>query len=181
MKQIRGQRRRRRGRDGHGVGDWGVIFEWVPVLPTCQDGQEGRPVEGGRSGMGSGFWGGWAGGGTEGAGNKACKATNYLGSKQRLEGEDVGRAGGPNARSDRESGPRPWRGRASSVPWVTHFDARRTNQPAPPPARPLDLSTCAQLWWTPAVGLSVCPCQSSPARISSCYGGPSTCQSSGLK
>lgn len=75
MKQVRGQRRRRRGRDGHGVGDWGVIFEWVPVLPTCQDGSgcqlpgwPGRAsVEGGRSGMGSGFWGG-AGGAGEGRG-----------------------------------------------------------------------------------------------------------------
>lgn len=88
-------------------------------------------MEGGRSGMGCGFGG---------RGRGQATGKQRLGRGAPREG---GRPGGPNARSDRESGPGPGRGRASSVPLVTHFDARRTNQPAP---HQLDSSTvdCAE-------------------------------------
>lgn len=136
-----------RERDGRGVGDWGVIFEWVPVLPSSQDAQDAQDARkgvGGRWAQRDGVW-------IRGVrGRGQATGDQRLGRGARSGGREGRRAGGPNARSDRESGPGPGRGRASSVPLAAHSDARRTNQPAPH-----QLSTPSR-----ACGLSVCPCQS---------------------
>lgn len=113
-------------------------------MPGCQEGRRWK--------VGAAGWGvGWG----EGPGGQLGN-----GRLEGPEGEGLGRAGGTNARNDRESGPGPGRGRASSVPLVAHFDARQTNQPAP---HQLDSSTPVLLdspTVLDACGLSVCPCQS---------------------
>lgn len=57
MKRVRRpeEEEERKGRAWE-LGDWGVIFEWVPVLPSSQDGQDARKGAGGRWAQRDGVW-----------------------------------------------------------------------------------------------------------------------------
>lgn len=152
MKQVRrpeeeeeGKGRARSGRLG-GLSLSGCLCCRQARMPSMP----GRaPVEGGRSGMGCGFGGGGAG--VRQTGNQR------LGRPATGKGRTSGGREGRRAQCEKRQGIWPRSRERTRVlrTLLAHSDARRTNQPAPPPARLLELSTVSRACLSVCLSVSV--------------------------
>lgn len=152
MKRVRrAEEEEEERKDGRAVGDGGVIFEWVPVLPTSQDArmpgcQDARKGAGGRWAQRNGVWAGGVGQG----GNWAT--SDWKGQK----GRTSGRREGPMREATGNLAPVQGEDARPPYPWSPTWMPDRPISLRPTSSTPRlpDYST-PRLSWTPAVCLSV--------------------------